>query len=42
MYRDDYFECLHGRKEQARLRTVLQEEKNQQYEARHGKLPVEH
>lgn len=34
--REDYFECLHGRKESARIKKVLAEKKNQEYEAKHG------
>jgi hypothetical protein len=38
--REDYFECLHSKKEFARIRTVLEEKKAQEYEAKHGVRPV--
>jgi hypothetical protein len=37
--REDYFECLHGRKESARIKKVLAEMKKQEYEAKHGVAP---
>ncbi|GAX12269.1 hypothetical protein FisN_1Hh200 [Fistulifera solaris] len=35
--RQDYFECLHSRKELTRVKAVLLEEAKQAYEAKHGK-----
>lgn len=34
--REDYFECLHGNKERARVAAVLEEQKRQENEAKHG------
>jgi len=34
--REDYFECLHGKKENKRIQTVLEEQKKQEYEAKYG------
>ena len=34
--REDYFECLHSRKEYGRIGLVMQEKKKQEYEAKHG------
>lgn len=38
--REDYFECLHSKKEFARIRTVVEEQKAQEYETKHGVRPV--
>lgn len=40
--REDYFECLHGRKESARIKKVLEEQKKQEYEEKHGAAPGHH
>ena len=40
--REDYFECLHGRKENARMKMVLAEKKFQEYEEKHGGAPGHH
>jgi hypothetical protein len=34
--REDYFECLHGRKENLRIKTVMAELKKQERESKHG------
>jgi hypothetical protein len=34
--REDYFECLHGRKENLRIKTVMAELKKQEHESKHG------
>jgi hypothetical protein len=39
--REDYFECLHGKKEAARVKRVLEEQKKQAEEAKHG-VPAAH
>jgi hypothetical protein len=38
--REDYFECLHSKKEFGRIQTVLEEKKAQEYEVKHGVRPV--
>jgi hypothetical protein len=38
-HRIDYFECLHGFKENKRIKAVMDEMKRQEYEARHGPPP---
>jgi hypothetical protein len=37
--KEDYFECLHSKKEFARIRAVEEEKKAQEYEAKHGERP---
>lgn len=41
-HRDDYFECLHGFKENVRLSTVMNELAKQEYEAKRGPPPDPH
>jgi hypothetical protein len=41
-HRADYFECLHGSKENARISRVLTELEKQEYEAKHGPRPDAH
>jgi hypothetical protein len=38
-HRIDYFECLHGFKENHRIKTVMDEMKRQEYEARYATAP---
>jgi hypothetical protein len=38
-HRVDYFECLHGFKENIRIKTVMDEIEKQEYEAKYGSPP---
>lgn len=40
--REDYFECLHGRKENARVKMILAEQKRQEDEAKRGAASGHH
>jgi hypothetical protein len=41
-HRVDYFECLHGFKENVRMSKILNELEKQEYEAKHGPPPDSH
>jgi hypothetical protein len=36
MISEDYFECLHGRREKKRIAIIMAEEERQKMEAKHG------
>jgi hypothetical protein len=38
--REDYFECLHSKKEYAHVQAVLDEKHAQEYEKKHGIRPA--
>ena len=41
-HRVDYFECLHGFRQNLRIKQVLDEMDKQEYEAKHGPPPDPH